>query len=79
MAEAKVGCQEPTKSSLEEKSIETNQLKKECSMNIARVGAKAPDFEAKAYHKGAFVSVKLSDYSGKWVMICFYPGDFTFV
>ncbi len=22
---------------------------------------------------------KLSDYLGKWVALCFYPGDFTFV
>ena len=24
-------------------------------------------------------NVKLSDYIGKWVVLCFYPGDFTFV
>jgi hypothetical protein len=48
-------------------------------MVTARVGGKAPDFEAPAYHKGTFVKVKLSDYLGKWVLICFYPGDFTFV
>ena len=45
----------------------------------ARVGEKAPDFTATAYYKGGFGSVKLSDYAGKWVFICFYPGDFTFV
>ena len=43
------------------------------------VGSKAPDFEAAAYHKGGFKSIKLSDFSGKWVFLCFYPGDFTFV
>jgi len=32
-----------------------------------------------AYYKGEFTSVKLSDYLGKWVLVCFYPGDFTFV
>jgi len=48
-------------------------------MVTARVGGKAPDFEAPAYHKGAFIKVKLSDYLGKWVLLCFYPGDFTFV
>jgi len=79
MAEAKVGCSEPIRSSLTNESVEKKQFKKEALMNTARVGAKAPDFEAKAYHKGAFISVKLSDYAGKWVMICFYPGDFTFV
>lgn len=45
----------------------------------ARVGQKAPDFQAPAYHRGTFGTVKLSDYLGKWVLVCFYPGDFTFV
>jgi peroxiredoxin (alkyl hydroperoxide reductase subunit C) len=45
----------------------------------ARVGTKAPDFQAPAYFQGKFDSVKLSDYLGKWVLLCFYPGDFTFV
>jgi peroxiredoxin (alkyl hydroperoxide reductase subunit C) len=44
-----------------------------------RVGQKAPDFTAPAYRKGGFTSLKLSDFAGKWVMLCFYPGDFTFV
>lgn len=43
------------------------------------VGKEAPDFGATAFVKGAFTSVKLSDYRGKWVFLCFYPGDFTFV
>lgn len=47
---------------------------------MIHVGEKAPDFVAPAYHKGAFVDqIKLSDYAGKWVLLCFYPGDFTFV
>ena len=45
----------------------------------ARVGQQAPDFTAPAYHDGGFTSVELSDYAGKWVLLCFYPGDFTFV
>jgi len=48
-------------------------------MKSVAVGQKAPDFTAPAYYKGKFTSVKLSDYIGKWVMVCFYPGDFTFV
>jgi alkyl hydroperoxide reductase subunit AhpC len=44
-----------------------------------KVGQKAPDFEANAYVNGGFKKVKLSDYKDKWVVICFYPGDFTFV
>ena len=45
----------------------------------ARVGQLAPDFEATAYVQGEFKNIKLSDYKGKWVTLCFYPGDFTFV
>jgi peroxiredoxin (alkyl hydroperoxide reductase subunit C) len=48
---------------------------------IAHVGQPAPDFEATAYipEKNDFAPVKLSDYKGKWITLCFYPGDFTFV
>ncbi len=46
---------------------------------IAHVGKPAPDFEAMAYHQGSFKLVKLSDYEGQWRLVCFYPGDFTFV
>jgi peroxiredoxin (alkyl hydroperoxide reductase subunit C) len=45
----------------------------------ARVGQKAPDFNAPAYYKGSFENVQLSDSFGKWILLCFYPGDFTFV
>jgi hypothetical protein len=45
----------------------------------ARVGQPAPDFEAAAFVDGGFKNIKLSDYRGKWVVLCFYPGDFTFV
>ena len=45
----------------------------------AKVGQPAPDFEATAYMNGGFENVKLSDYKGKWITLCFYPGDFTFV
>ena len=44
-----------------------------------RVGQKAPDFTAPAYYRGGFTNVSLSDFAGKWVVLCFYPGDFTFV
>ncbi|RPH62685.1 MAG: peroxiredoxin [Burkholderiales bacterium] len=53
--------------------------RQEATRMTARVGQKAPDFTAPAYYRGKFTNVKLSDYAGKWVMLCFYPGDFTFV
>ncbi|MCI4398521.1 MAG: redoxin domain-containing protein [Acidobacteria bacterium] len=53
--------------------------RKEVKHMQVTVGKKAPDFEASAFHEGGFKNVKLSDYLGKWVLLCFYPGDFTFV
>lgn len=43
------------------------------------VGGPAPDFEASAYLDGGFKNIRLSSFKGKWVVLCFYPGDFTFV
>jgi hypothetical protein len=84
MAEEPVGCARPTGRVLggapPEAQPETlpEQPIKEVRMT-ARVGGKAPDFQAPAYFRGKFGSVKLSDYLGQWVLLCFYPGDFTFV
>ena len=80
MSKKSVGCTKPT-ANVVNKTLtkELKQINKESIMINARVGSKAPDFEAPAYHKGNFTTVKLSDYLGKWVIVCFYPGDFTFV
>ncbi|KAJ0480662.1 putative thioredoxin-dependent peroxiredoxin [Helianthus annuus] len=44
------------------------------------VGNQAPDFEAEAVFDQEFINVKLSDYIGKkYVILFFYPLDFTFV
>jgi hypothetical protein len=83
MAEPKDSCVQPAKGpiSTAEKSsqnVESTGIKEAPKM-IARVGKSAPDFEASAFIDGGFKNIKLSDYKGKWVVICFYPGDFTFV
>jgi alkyl hydroperoxide reductase subunit AhpC len=39
----------------------------------------APDFTATAVVGGGFKQIKLSDYRGKYVILFFYPLDFTFV
>ena len=49
------------------------------SSSIARVRQEAPDFTATAVVEGDFVDVKLSNYRGKYVVLFFYPLDFTFV
>ncbi len=45
----------------------------------AQVGRKAPEFDVEALVEGDITRLKLSDYQGKWVILFFYPGDFTFV
>jgi peroxiredoxin (alkyl hydroperoxide reductase subunit C) len=81
--EIKAGCARPTGGPVGEKPTEgegTSQqpLIQEVKKMIT-VGKNAPDFTAPAYHKGKFINVQLSEYLGKWVVLCFYPGDFTFV
>jgi len=43
------------------------------------VGKQAPNFSADAVVNGDFKTVSLSDYKGKYVLLFFYPLDFTFV
>ncbi|MGB3402166.1 MAG: peroxiredoxin [Microcoleaceae cyanobacterium] len=44
-----------------------------------RVGQEAPDFTATAVVDQEFKTIKLSEYRGKYVVLFFYPLDFTFV
>ncbi|XP_064631294.1 peroxiredoxin-like [Lineus longissimus] len=44
-----------------------------------RVQHPAPDFSGQAVVDGKFQPIKLADYSGKWLVLFFYPLDFTFV
>jgi len=47
---------------------------------MLNVNQAAPDFKAvKAYHQGGVKDVSLSDYNGRWLILFFYPRDFTFV
>ncbi len=43
------------------------------------VGKVAPDFKAPCYFQGAIGETELSGYRGRWVVLFFYPGDFTCV
>ncbi len=45
----------------------------------AHVCEPAPYFEGVAYYQNAFKNIKLTDYKGKYVVLFFYPLDFTFV
>ena len=77
-----VSCERPVPEikSLEKEEISVKEPeKKEVKNNMILVGKKAPAFKAPAFFNGEFTEVNLEDYLGKWVMLCFYPGDFTFV
>jgi alkyl hydroperoxide reductase subunit AhpC len=48
---------------------------------IVKVGTPAPPFRAEAYRRGesGAIQVELTAYRGRWVVLFFYPRDFTFV
>jgi peroxiredoxin (alkyl hydroperoxide reductase subunit C) len=82
MSDLPDGCVKPSKGPIlqaPEIPAASQEPKKEVPMVQARVGKPAPDFELSAYVGGGFKNIRLSDYKGKWIVICFYPGDFTFV
>ena len=85
MPELKDGCVKPAKGPLlpiAESSSQTGGTmpSQEVPKMLAHVGGEAIDFEANAFVEGkGFQPIKLSDYKGKWIILCFYPGDFTFV
>jgi len=71
---------------IENKKTETVQeeqttTKKEKTMGSTLVLQKAPEFKMDAYNAatGHYTTVSSEDYAGKWVVVCFYPADFTFV
>ncbi|OGL43174.1 MAG: hypothetical protein A2161_04175 [Candidatus Schekmanbacteria bacterium RBG_13_48_7] len=84
MSEMKDGCVKPARgpilSGTQTSTPTANMQFQEVKKMQAKVGKEAPDFEANAFvtSKG-FKTVKLSEYKGKWIVLCFYPGDFTFV
>lgn len=78
--ELKAGCERPDIGQPEAQVTEASISNvKEEKKPMIKVGKPAPDFKAAGFHKGKFMSTSLSDYKGKWVVLCFYPGDFTFV
>lgn len=82
--EFKPGCQRPAikrPKPLEQDGTpaETGMAGREMEKNMIKVGKPAPEFTAPAFYQGKFANVNLSEYKGRWVLLCFYPGDFTFV
>lgn len=48
-------------------------------MNQLRIGDHAPDFKVKGVLRGQVADYSLSSYKGKWLILFFYPADFTFI
>jgi peroxiredoxin (alkyl hydroperoxide reductase subunit C) len=83
MDEQQESCVKPSKGPLGIPKTDVSALQqpieKGVATMIAKVGKPAPDFEASAFINGGFKNITLSEFKGKWVVLCFYPGDFTFV
>ncbi len=47
--------------------------------NTSLIGEKITDIELDAFHENQIKKIKMSDYQGKWLILFFYPADFTFV
>ena len=46
---------------------------------MVKIGEKIQDSEFEVYQQEQIKKVKLSDYQGKWLVLLFYPADFTFI
>ncbi len=46
---------------------------------MININTNVPDFELDSYQQNEIKKVKLSDFRGQWVILIFYPADFTFV
>ena len=46
---------------------------------MLRVGQQVPDIEFSVFHNEDIRKVRLSEYKGKWLVLIFYPADFTFI
>lgn len=80
MAETNPGCTRPAIAKKPAEQIQDVPYQEpKGEQQMVTVGKPAPTFSAPAFFEGKFTSVNLEDYKGKWVVLCFYPGDFTFV
>ncbi|WP_035588330.1 peroxiredoxin [Hippea jasoniae] len=79
-----MGCDKPVEA-IEEKEqkqeIEEEVEKMERTQAGVLVLRKLPEFKMDAYDPktGKYITVSSDDYKGKWLVVCFYPADFTFV
>jgi peroxiredoxin (alkyl hydroperoxide reductase subunit C) len=46
---------------------------------MLKIGETIPEVVMDAFHQEKLLKIKFSDYKGKWLIVLFYPADFTFV
>ena len=46
---------------------------------MIKINQTIPDLELEAFHNGEIEKIKLSEHRGKWLILIFYPADFTFI
>lgn len=54
-------------------------MQNEDARHLPLIGQQVPDMELEALVDNEVKKIKLSDYKGKWMVLVFYPADFTFV
>lgn len=62
-----------------EKGIVLDKVHPATETRAVSVGEKIPDFTIQALHEGKIVTLSSTSYRGKWLVLFFYPGDFTYV
>jgi len=77
--EFKAGCQRPAIVKVSAEPVQSMASVVKETKNMVKVGKPAPEFTAPGFLQGKFANYSLSEFKGKWVLLCFYPGDFTFV
>jgi peroxiredoxin (alkyl hydroperoxide reductase subunit C) len=62
-------------------AAENQSKQKENKMSTTLVMRRMPEFEMEAYDAatGHYTNISSEQLKGKWVVVCFYPADFTFV
>lgn len=62
-----------------DKKVAKDEVIKELPPICPLIGRKLPDMELEAYQNDEIKKISLSDYKGRWLVLIFYPADFTFV
>jgi len=55
------------------------EIKNETTQGVNLINSHLPEIELEVYQKEKTRKIKLSDYHGKWLILFFYPADFTFI